>query len=138
MAKSEDAIIARKMLYYSGQLMQYAKAAFKANTYNEAIECVTEMQKAKSNCWYYHYMAQKEGLYIDFADEYKILKPITDMGYYWMALKEFFKRKFYPPKAVARLQQHYTIRHLLGYKPRQWNRVGFSWLFRVWYRDIHK
>lgn len=116
--KQEEHAIAGMMLYHSRLVKCYVIAAFKAGTFNEACDALEQMHLAKNNCEYYHFEAEKRGLYANFEEAYQILKPIVDMGYYQMSLKIFFKRKFYPPKAHIRLSHHYQTRRNLNYPPR--------------------
>jgi hypothetical protein len=110
--------IARMMVYHSGILKRCVMEAFKAETLQGAVAALEKMGYAKANCFYYHYEAEKLGMYTNFAEAYSILKPVVDMGFYNTFLRGFFKRKFHPPKPHIRLSHHYMIRAVLKYPPR--------------------
>jgi len=88
--------------------------AFKADTLSEANEHLEKMDLARCEYNWFHWEAQKRGLYRTYAEENKIHKAIVDMGYYSTHLKGLFKRKFQPPKAHIRLSKRKFIIRVIG------------------------
>jgi hypothetical protein len=102
--------LAEIMILHARRIKQSVLGAFAAASYAEALECLEQMQLAKNNCMEYHFQVQKRGLYRDFAEAYRIQKPIADMGYYQMALKSYFKEKFHPRQPRGHFHRRHALR----------------------------